>query len=363
MPSESAPPGNRSRTANAARTQSSTDGRNDGTAASRSSASSSVAASAMPPGRRPGWRPPSLPARRRWPPRAPPEQPAQPGSVPVARRAALERVPAHHADQPAAGHPVGERLVDRVVVQGLGHRGVAVVGGLRPGVRAGVEALGVRRGVVEVLGPVEVVEVEVDGGARQVGHDDRAAGLGTRGVSRREPAAEEQRARHAKVAQLGRSGAQVDRRGPASRAASSPRPPAGGRSRPACRPGRRGLGCASRGEPTGAPGRLARCEASEHHPITPGRHSPDGLTTGRKVHAHDPAAGHPGGQVRRSDVEAHQTSPGATWDGHVSGRGYVAPGRRARSWHWCRRRPLPVRRRAPSARRTAPARRRPGRAP
>ena len=215
------------------------------------------------------------------------EQPAQPRSVPVPVGAALQRVATHDADQSAAGHPVGERLVDRVVVQRLGHRGVAVVGGLRPGVRAGIEAHGVRGGVVELLRPVEVVAVEVEGGARQVWHDDRAAGLGAGGVSRREPAAEEQCARHAEVAQLGRSGAQVDRADP----------PAAERGRPGRQPvvevGQRvDLDASASAAPHGAnlPGaRLARGRPPEHHPITPVGHSPDGLTRDRKVHAHDPA--------------------------------------------------------------------------
>ena len=168
-------------------------------------------ASPMPRGRRRGWRPPSRPARRRSPPRAP-----RRAGAPAARRrgsrvcrAASACPPITPTSRRPATQSV-ERLVDRVVVQRLGHRGVTVVGGLRPGVRAGVEAVGVRRGVVELLGPVEVVAVEVDRCARQVGHDDRAAGLGPLGVARREPAAQEQRTRHADVAQLGRSIAQVD---------------------------------------------------------------------------------------------------------------------------------------------------------
>ena len=148
------------------------------------------------------------------------------GRVQEARGAPLQRVAAHHAHQPPARHPVGQGHVHGVVVQRLRHRRVAVVGGLGPGVRAGVERVGVRGGVVEVLGPVEVVEVEVDRSDGEVGHDDRAPGLDALGLAGREAAAEEQRPRHPQVAQLGRPVAQVhgadppaaQRRGPGGEA-------------------------------------------------------------------------------------------------------------------------------------------------
>ena len=248
MPRESPPSGNRSSTAKPARTQASTDGRNDGTAASRASASSrssdeGSSAARYPPRFAASIAPGPPPVATTW--SAPSRSPRRAASR-NAVGASLQRVAAHHADQPPAGHPVGQGHVHGVVVQRLRHRRVAVVGGLGPGVRAGVERVGVRGRVVEVLGPVEVVEVEVDRGEGQVGHDDRAPDLDPLGVTSGEPAAEEQRARHRSGRPARPTCGAGRRRGSASRAATWPRRRGGGRSRPGCRPRPHGPDCASR---------------------------------------------------------------------------------------------------------------------
>ena len=116
-------------------------GRKDGTRATVASA----------PARSPGTKAPRLaasiapgppPVATVW--CAPSSWPSRAASAYV-RRPALDRVPAHHADDVAVADPVGHRRVDLVVVQRPRER---VVGGgraARPGVRARVEAVVVAR--------------------------------------------------------------------------------------------------------------------------------------------------------------------------------------------------------------------------
>ena len=148
-PASRAPSGNRSRTANAAAAHASTDGPERGhAAASVASGLVEVLGATCRRARRRGWRPPSRPGRRRSRPTCPvaPRQPPEPRGLGVRRVAARARR-GRPSRRPGAGPAVqaGQGLVDRVVVQGLGERGVGVGGRLRPGVGAGVEGVGVRR--------------------------------------------------------------------------------------------------------------------------------------------------------------------------------------------------------------------------
>ena len=118
--------------------------------------------------RRRGWRPPSRPARRRWRPRgrAPSRWPSRAASAYAAvPRSTAWR--AHHADEVPAGRPVGERIVDGVVVQRDGQRVVPLVGVLGPGVGPAVERARVGSVVVQLVGGVEPAAVDVDRGARR----------------------------------------------------------------------------------------------------------------------------------------------------------------------------------------------------
>ncbi len=179
MPSESAPPGYRSRTAKRRRAPTvdrRAERRDRGQQGERLVQRRPSAAAGA--GRRPGSRPPSRPARRRWRPRAPrpsrvpeprsvrvaasPRSSAWPPITPTSRRPATHSVSASSTAWSCSALAIEASRSWAVCDQAYARasRLSAYVGG-----------------VVEVLGPVEVVAVEVD----------RSAAAGRARRSRRGP--------------------------------------------------------------------------------------------------------------------------------------------------------------------------------
>ena len=141
------------------------------------------------------------------------EAPGQSCRLGVRRVVAGHRVAAHepHPGPLAAVQPVGERDVDRMVVEGPGKQGVLVVLLLRPAVGAGVERGRVGVGVVELARRVESTSIGVD---RHVGdrrEGDRPPGLDVGLVAGREATPQERRTRDVAAAQLGAAVGEVDR--------------------------------------------------------------------------------------------------------------------------------------------------------